>query len=269
MRTMIYLSSNLRLLRNQQKVSQQVLANSLHISRASLAKYEGGVHEPSLELCVRIARYFKMTLDVLLTVNLSDDKYVSFLSGNLDDSKMIVPIQVDSKGEKVIEVVQHHAQAGYAGNYSDPGYIEALDQMALPFHELHGNCRAFPIEGDSMPPFDTGSFVIGRRVESLGEVKEGRRYIVVLRDEGIVFKRIRKANTDTQYILTSDNPRHEPFGILKIDILEVWEFVAAISFRDSSDNYFRHEVVDRVSDLKKEVEKLAADLGAYVAYNQK
>ncbi len=256
---MIFLAQNLRYLRKQEKISQQVLAEKLYISRASLAKYECAVNEPSLELLLRISRYFKLTVDMLLCVDMEKKGY-SVAELNSFEKQLIMPIQVDSRGDNVIEVVPHHVQAGYQGNYSDPGFIESLDQMALPFHEIHGKCRAFPVEGDSMPPFGSGSYVVGREVLSLSEIGEGKRYIVVSRDQGIVFKRIFKSIDKGYFSLRSDNPKHKPFDMHLRDILEVWEFVAAISFRESSDNYYADHVLKKVKELQTEIQKLAENL---------
>jgi len=257
---MIYLAPNLRVLRKEQRLSQEVLAKQLLVSRASLAKYEGGVNEPSLDVLLRISRYFKISVDTLLTVELAPST-LEQLYEKAFSSNMIMPIQVDQDGENVIEVVAHNAQAGYAGNYSDPGFIESLDQMALPFQELHGKCRAFPIAGDSMPPHEEGSYIIGRLIESRHDIRDGRRYVVVSRDEGIVFKRayVSKDNPSV-LVLHSDNPKYAPFDMSLVEIIEVWEFVAAISFQKASDNYFANDMLSKVKELQEEISKLANHL---------
>jgi len=214
---MIKLPHNLKALRTKQRISQQSLADKLFISRASLAKYEGGI--------------------------------------------VILPIQVDKQGENVIEVVPHAAQAGYTGMYSDPGFIESLDRMALPFQELHGKCRAFPIAGDSMPPYGDGSYVIGRYMPRPDYISEGKRYVLLSRDEGIVFKRLYRDPVDDNLIhLHSDNPKYRPFSMHLQEVHEIWEFVAAISFGESSDNNFAKDVMTRVEELQQEVQKLADQL---------
>ena len=43
-----------------------------------------------------------------------------------------------------------------------------------------------------MPPHQDGDIVIGRYVEQLGEVLSGKTYIVITRNEGIVYKRLDK-----------------------------------------------------------------------------
>lgn len=257
---MLFLQSNLKYLRHEQGLSQQVLADKIHVSRASLAKYEGGINEPALEVIIRLSRYFRITIDALLTLDLQKTGSDIVRQSGLTNS-IIVPIQVDASGDNIVEIVPHHAQAGYVGNYSDPGFIEKLDQMALPFQELHGKCRAFPIAGDSMPPHGDGSYIIGRWLEGVADLRENKRYIFVTRDEGIVFKRANMKDCESDHIrLVSDNPKYKPFDVHLREINEIWEFVAAISFGDASANSFNEEVLDKVKALKEEVEKLASQL---------
>ena len=64
-----------------------------------------------------------------------------------------------------------------------------LPVMQLPFVPV-GKHRAFPISGDSMEPLvKSGSYVVGRFIESVNELKQGQTYIVVTK-EGMVYKRL-------------------------------------------------------------------------------
>lgn len=257
---MLYLANNIRVLRRDQELSQEGLAKKLMISRASLAKYEGGINEPSLAVTLRISRYFNISVDVLLTVDLNS---VNLGWGKTNNGlhPMMMPVQVDTQGSNMIEIVPHSAQAGYTGRYSDPGFIEELDQMALPFQELHGKCRAFPIEGDSMPPYEDGSFVIGRQVTSREDILDNKRCIIVSRDEGIVFKRIYWNDRENGILsLHSDNPKYDPFLMPLYEILEIWEFVGVFCFPGASDNYFNREVLSRVKELQDNIQRLAQEL---------
>ena len=254
----MYFAPNLKALRKFHCLSQRELADHLHISRASLAKYEGAAHEPAFELLVRISRYFKVSTDMLLTFDLSTANLESIASKSEIDNGMMMPIQVDKEGDNRIEIIPHVAKAGYKSMYSDPGFIESLGAMDLPFSEIYGKCRAFPIEGDSMPPILDGSYVIARHISSRDEVKEGYRYIFLSREEGIVFKRLYlDPNDKSTAILQSDNPKYDPYSIKWYDIMEVWEFVAVISFQHAQDNYSSIDLISRIDSLKSELEDIS------------
>lgn len=55
----------LRELRNNQKISQQELANHLKISKSSINMYERGEREPGLDMLETIADFFNVSIDYL------------------------------------------------------------------------------------------------------------------------------------------------------------------------------------------------------------
>lgn len=71
-----HFSQNLKLLRNGRTppISQQQLANRLHVDRGLIAKYESGLLLPSACLAFNIARYFKIPMESLLAESISRAK---------------------------------------------------------------------------------------------------------------------------------------------------------------------------------------------------
>src|SRR5699024_9416849 len=185
--SMSYLAENIRYLRRELKVSQQKVADDLAITRGRYAKYEDGASEPPLEILLKIARYYHVSIDLLVSVDLRRIPLKEILE--LPDNRIILPITVDNSGDNKIEIIPHKASIGYLHGYSDPEYIESLQNISLPFLKT-GKYRAFPVEGDSMPPHKEGSFIVGRYVEQLKELKVGRTYVWITRNEGITYKRL-------------------------------------------------------------------------------
>ncbi|SMO65832.1 helix-turn-helix transcriptional regulator [Solitalea koreensis] len=68
---MVYLDSNIKLLRKRAKKSQGDLAEQLGVSRAVLNSYENRIANPPLELLVKISRHFGLSVDVLLKTDLA------------------------------------------------------------------------------------------------------------------------------------------------------------------------------------------------------
>lgn len=64
---MLYWVENLKHLRARKGQSQQGLADALGITRARYSKYEYGLAEPPIELLVKISAYFEVTVDQLLS----------------------------------------------------------------------------------------------------------------------------------------------------------------------------------------------------------
>ncbi|MEJ0102698.1 MAG: S24 family peptidase [Bacteroidota bacterium] len=83
-----------------------------------------------------------------------------------------------------------------------------------------GDYRAFEILGDSMLPTPSGSVIVCDKIDSPDEVKSHNTYIVVSRNEGIVYKRILKSNrAKNKLTLVSDNPVYQPYNINTDDVL--------------------------------------------------
>ena len=57
----------LKKIRKSRNLNQQKVAMDLHISREALSHYENGRREPSLEMLVKMSRYFNVSIDYLIT----------------------------------------------------------------------------------------------------------------------------------------------------------------------------------------------------------
>lgn len=222
-------SDNIKILRNKKSVTQQVVADGCKVPRDRYVKYEGGINLPPPDFLLAVSRYFHISIDILLSVDLRKIPVEDLLQ--LGDNRILLPIVVDQKGTNFIEIIPHKARAGYLTGYSDPEFIENLQQVALPFLGA-GKMRAFPIGGDSMPPHTDKSFVVGRYVENLGEIKKNKTYIIITLSEGITYKRLNSKNVDS-ITVEPDNIIYSPYDIRLSDILEIWEYVAHIGQDDT------------------------------------
>lgn len=226
---MLHLADNLKWLRNKRNLSQQKAAEGMRLGLDQYKKYEYGKNSPPAEALLAISRFFHISIDLLLTIDLSKIEIDNLLK--LDDNRIVLPIVVDNNGSNLIEIVPHKAKAGYLTGYSDANYIENLQQIALPFLG-NGKMRAFPIDGDSMPPHTNSSFIVGKYVENLGEIRKDKTYILVTIDEGITYKRLSGKHTDA-IVVEPDNVLYHPYEIKLSNILEIWEYVAHIGRDDS------------------------------------
>ena len=248
---MSILSENMRHLRGQQKYAQQKIADDLLITRGRYAKYEDGSSEPPIEILIRLSKYYRISIDLLVGLDLS--KYTLEKMMKLPDNRTILPITVDEKGENKIEIISEKAQMGYLQGYSDPGYIEKLQTISLPFLR-NGKFRAFPASGDSMPPFKNGTFIVGKYVENVDDLKINKTYIFITKNEGVVYKRLQK-KTARNITVSSDNPLYKPYEIKLAELVEIWEYACSINTAE-----FETETLDMMTvkemflSLKKEID---------------
>ncbi len=62
-------SEKLKLMRKEANLTQEELAQKLHVTRQAVSNYEQGRGYPSIEILVEIAELFKVSLDELLSAN--------------------------------------------------------------------------------------------------------------------------------------------------------------------------------------------------------
>lgn len=232
---MTLIAQNIKRLRKHHKLTQDQFANKLGIKRSSIGAYEEGRAEPPIQNLSNIARTFDVSIDSLVNDDIAPKLGLDPLTGQKTDRARsfgdvqlkVLAITVDSEDRENIEFVPNKASAGYLNGYSDPTFLSELPKFHLP-NLPTGTYRAFEISGDSMLPVLPGSVIIGKYLETLSDLKEGNRYIVLSRTEGIVFKRLFGKKTE-QLKLISDNPLFEPYEMAKEDIIEIWSADMMIS----------------------------------------
>lgn len=222
-------SDNIRYLRSQKRISQEKLAGELKITRGSYVKYENGATEPPFEILQRIAHYHHLSIDLLLSVDVRKVSVENLLK--LDDNRILLPIMMDKQGNNLIEIVPLKAKAGYIKGFGDPIFVQDLPQIALPFLGA-GKHRAFPIEGDSMPPHDDAAFIVGKYIESLSDVRKGKTYVFVLPDD-IVYKRVGEKKAKS-FVFKSDNTDYQSYEVRLSEILEIWEFACSLNMKEAT-----------------------------------
>jgi transcriptional regulator with XRE-family HTH domain len=74
------LGSRIKELRQRRGLSQRALSQQLCLSKSTVAKYEGGVHAPSLTTLVRLAALLGVTVDSLLGREPRDARLARFLA---------------------------------------------------------------------------------------------------------------------------------------------------------------------------------------------
>ena len=224
------ISKNIKHLRLLKKWSQEQLAEQLEIPRARIGSYEEERCDPPIDTVIKISNLFHIAVDALVKCDLSKFDSESFMK--VGENRILFPIIVDKLNNDMVEVVTMKASAGYLTGYADPEYIEKLPLMNLPFKTV-GKHRAFPIQGDSMPPLKNGCYVIGKYIESIHDIENGTTYIIITKDEGVVYKRIFKKGKQLE--LHSDNKNYSPYLIKMSDVVEIWKFVCTLNNSDKKD----------------------------------
>lgn len=220
---------NLRFLRGKEGLTQRAFAERIGLKQATLGAYEEGRATPPLNILSDVSRLFKISLDNLINADLSALPEKSWrLSGK--PRKEVLAITVDVHNKENVELVTQKASAGYLAGFQDPEFVKELPKINIPVLPRNRTYRAFEIQGDSMLPVQPGSIIFAEYVEDVGAIKNGKLYILVTGNDGIVFKRVFNfSGQENKLLLVSDNRLYEPFGVDVADILEIWAAKAFFS----------------------------------------
>lgn len=247
------IQANIKHLRALKKLSQERFADELNWTRSVVGSYEEGRSEPPIDRLVDLSNYFNIPIDILVKNDLRKAKDISFIE--VGNKRVLFPVTVNEDNEDLIEIIPAKATAGYLSGYDDPEYIEQLQKIKLPFLPT-GTHRAFPIKGDSMLPVKDGAFIVAKFMEDINDVKNGRTYIILTKDDGLVYKRIYIPEKDTKnMVLSSDNKSYQPYIIARENILEIWEFTCCINTQEYDEKELKlSSIMMLFQELKVELE---------------
>ena len=247
---MTKLASNLKYLRKKSKISQGELAEEFEVARTTMGDYERGKTEPNLEMLIRMSEKFDVAIDELITHDLTHNE----LEVVRQEGLRVLAISVDKDNNENIELVDTKAEAGYLDSFQDPEYIRDLPKISFP-NIPNGTFRGFEIRGDSMLPMESGSIVLCSYVEQIDQIKDGKTYVVVSEEQGLVYKRVINKKEDAKLVLSSDNESYVPYEIGYNDISEIWQYYAHLSFSDTKST-FNYLLEEKLTDIQKKVNEI-------------
>jgi transcriptional regulator with XRE-family HTH domain len=252
------LAKNLTDLRNEKGITQGDLAKVIGISRSTYAGYEKGKSEPTASILIKLADFFQVKTDELLRDQIPMPLFrpAKQTARLLQEDLRVLAVTVNTKQEENIQYVPVAAQAGYVSEYGQPEFIKRLPHFQLPKLSKNATYRAFDVQGDSMPPIHDGYILVCRYVQSHKEIKSGKRYVLITKSEGIVFKKVVCDSTRMpRLILISDNPKYLPYSIDLGDVLEAWEMVAFIGYPTVYED-MTHILNDRLQVIEEKINNI-------------
>ena len=140
--------------------------------------------------------------------------------------------------------------------FSDPEFISELPKFQLPILAKNATYRAFEIMGDSMLPLTSGSIVVGKYINSIDDIKNGKTYVLITLNEGIVYKRVfNYLNERGKLYLVSDNQAYSAYEMVPDDVEEIWEARAFISIDFPDPDASKEISIDKLTDIVLDIQK--------------
>lgn len=261
---MNYFGSNIKLLRTRKKRTQNELAEELNLKRTTINAIENSISQPTVIHLQAFSKYFGIAIDTLLNVDmhqLSESQFTDLQNGFdvfiRGTNLRVIATTVDTNNNDNIEFVNEKAKAGYVNCFADPEFIGSLPVFQLPFLSKEKKYRAFSITGDSMLPIPDGSIVIGEYMQDFYDLKSKQAYIIVTRDEGIVFKLIENNISENKTVrLISLNAEYQPYNLPVTELKEAWKFVCYLNTEIPEPVTDIQQILHKVNELKFEIQDL-------------
>ena len=248
-------ADNIKFLRLKAGLSQLQISEKLGIPRTTLGDYERGHTEPNLDTLIQIANLYDISIEYLVKKKLNDDLLRSYI--NRDDQAHTL----SEPNTPNVELVPVHAEAGYIESLQDPEYIKELPRFSIPKLKK-GPFRGFEIRGDSMLPIESGTIVICVSIPKFEDIIAGNTYVLITKENGIVYKRIVPNHKTKKLALHSDNTIFPMVEISYDEVFEIWQYQAHIAYHDPKLNYDQWQD-DKLSDIQKSLLQIEKKLNKH------
>ncbi|SFC70668.1 Helix-turn-helix [Flexibacter flexilis DSM 6793] len=169
----------------------------------------------------------------------------------------VLSVTVDNNNQENIEYVTQNNVPAYLKGFASPEFLEKLPKFSLPTLPQGQVYRAFEAGNETMLSIPKGTVVIGSYVRNWYNLISGKIYILVTARHGIICKWItNQIQENGTFLLSSDNPEFEDYGVLADDVLEIWEAKMFISMQLPEIDMSLQKLTSIVLDLQQEMMKM-------------
>jgi len=247
---MSFFGKNIKKIRGIRNLSQQAFAELFDLKRATLGAYEEQRSEPRIETIIKIANYFSIPIDDLLTTELTVNALLKFKGDFTTDTTEI------AKGAfPEIRCVTAKLTNDYPFSCTESTFINALPRLQLPLDPVDDQ-RAFEVQNLEMTSNDRGFYpndiVIGEKVPvgEFDQVAKGA-YCVVITSNAVIFRRWHASQNEVS--LRADHQHIADLVLQVSEIKELW-LVRHVFCKRIPD--FSNRVEDRLTLLQQEVQRI-------------
>lgn len=221
---MSLIGKNIKKIRTVRKLSQQQFSELFNLSRTSVGAYEEERAEPKVETLIQIAHYFGLSVDLLLTKELSvNDLYnIDLLNQRLDKAHNIKTTEQYKASGTGVPLVSVKKFVEYIVNYKNKDFLAGLDKVNVPVEEK-GIMRAFEMNGSEMEyhqhGLHHGDILMCTQVaaDKIGI----NQILVVVTEKEITIRRVDFCDKKS-IKLVSDDPNYPEVDINPTEVLEYW-----------------------------------------------
>lgn len=221
---MSFIGKNIKKIRVVKKLSQADFAKLFNLARPSIGAYEEGRSEPKIDTIIEIAKKYRLSIDLLLTKELTINELFNFdiFKGDLKNHKSKPD---SSPGYGGIPVVSARHSIEYIVKHKNQDFVKSLPLGWIP-SKGPGLLRAFELSGTEMEHQQNGlhhgDILLTKRIAPPPplNLKKDRIYVLVC-PESIQIRRFKKGGKSV--VFGADNPNYPDQELDPSKILEIWE----------------------------------------------
>lgn len=217
-RNFSFVGHNIKKIRQAKNISQSDFAALFSLARPSVGAYEEGRSEPKIETLIQISRYFDISIDVMLTRQLSSKDIYSL---GLLNKKLDKAHAIDAKQPAIqtVPFVGINEKVNYLVNRLNKEYLNNLPRLGLPESHLKidlvlENEGAY-LEVDNKG-IRHGDLLFCKKYD-IGKLARGL-LVALVREEGILVGRVHEEGNE-RVRLTFDNTLYDSVSLKKESIL--------------------------------------------------
>ena len=163
------------------------------------------------------------------------------------------PEVVTKNVTKLTPFVKNNHVKEYLANCQKVDFLKTLPTISLPFI-VADRSRAFEA-GKDFPM--QNSIIVGTGISDWSDVSDGKFYILVTAQQGVIYRRVyNQVKIKGALLLSSDIPTIPSFEISIKDVVEIWEVNSFISQQLPEPHISLERVKNIVDDLSNELDRL-------------
>ncbi len=249
------IGKNIKKIRSVKGLSQQAFADIFNLKRATMGAYEEERSEPKIETVIKIANYFSISIDDLLTKELTVNSLVQF-----KDEFTTATLSKTKNNLPNIPCITIAYNEQYTTEINNNKFIDGLPKLSLPINP-DKKFRAFEVTNLEMTTHDRGFYpkdiVVGEFVPKsvIPKLNNGTLVFCVFGNQ-IIFRRL--YITKNNLVLRADHINIKDIEITNNDVLELWR-VRYVFCRRIPD--FSNHLEDQLVLLHHEISQIKEKLG--------
>jgi len=249
---MSFFGKNIRKIRNVKNMSQQAFADLFNLKRGTLGAYEEERSEPKIETILKIANYFSITVDDLLTKELTVNHLLKFkgdLSLNTEET-------VKEKLAR-IPLITEQLQRNYITNFENEYFVEDLPCLHLPINP-DKKFMGYTVTNLEMTHHDQGLYpkdlVVGEFVpKEIYKKLENGSIVFVMVNQELILRRLYISKN--KLTLRADHRNIEDKIFELSDIKEIWK-VRYVFYKRIPEKNTNQNLEEKLDLLEQEFMKI-------------